>query len=125
MQFLSAGGLADIGRAQIEGLAIEVDFDAVEKFGPHHFHAHDVAAAGGNKFLHQRRVVEAQIEGPGPARPDQSSLMEFEAGDARAAAADVGLYHDGEAKPGGRLHRVGVAVDDPRPGIGKPQRFQQ
>ena len=44
--------------SEIEGIAAEMHLDSIQELGTHHFHAHDVPTARGNKFLYQGGVVE-------------------------------------------------------------------
>ena len=55
VQVHAAGGAADVCRAQVEGLAGNVDLDGVEIAAVQHLDAHDMRVARGNEFLHQRR----------------------------------------------------------------------
>ena len=65
---LAARGLADVRRAEIEGLAGEVDLDGVEILAAEGLDAGDVTAACGNELLHQGDVVEAELRACRPGR---------------------------------------------------------
>src|SRR6266481_1365726 len=124
LQLLAGGGAADVGGAEVESLAGEMDFDAVEIFGADHFHSDNVSTAGGNELLHQRGVIESKIKN---VRPDAFfQLFEIlKLGHTRAAAANIGFHHDGEAQAGGGGDGIFRMVDDPAFGVGKSERFEQ
>src|SRR5262249_16095324 len=58
-QFDAVGALANVSRAQIERVASCEDLDGIQKLAAQRFDACDVAAAGGDIFLHQRHLSPA------------------------------------------------------------------
>src|SRR5262249_33184304 len=52
LQFLAAGGFADVGRAQIKRIAGQMDLDAVQIAATHDLDANDMASARGYELLH-------------------------------------------------------------------------
>ncbi len=62
-KFLSAGGPAYVGRAEIKGFAGEMDLDAVKEFAADHFDTDDMSVTGRDEFLHQGGVVKTKIDG--------------------------------------------------------------
>src|SRR5215472_15385193 len=124
LEFLAGCGLADVGRAEVKSFSREMDLDSIKKLCSQHFHADNVAAARRNVFLHQRSVVQAKVERVGLSR-GLKFLARVVARDSRAAASDVGLYHDGETQTAGSFNCVGGMIDDSSSGIGKSQRIEQ
>src|SRR6478736_8794982 len=96
-QFLAAGGLTDVCRAEIKRFAREVNLDSVEKLAANNLHTNNMAAARGNEFLHQGSCIQPQIKGACLGR-----RLEFfpriKLCNSGAATANVRLYHDREAQ---------------------------
>jgi hypothetical protein len=69
----AATGLADVGRAQVEGLAGQMHANRIQIPAADALDADDVAAARGNELLHQSDVVEAEIEAPALAAASRSA----------------------------------------------------
>src|SRR6476661_8543454 len=125
-KFLSAGGPAYVGRAEIKCFAGEVDLDPVKELATDYFDAHDVSATGRNKLLHQGGVVEAKIDGGAVGFDGGLEIVKrVELGDACAAATNVRLDHDGEAETFGGGNCVSRAVDHARLGIRQAQGFKK
>src|SRR6185437_13002402 len=62
LEFLAAGGLADVGGAEVKRFSRDVDFNAVEILAADNLYANDVAVASRDEFLHQSCVIEAEVE---------------------------------------------------------------
>ena len=60
-EFDAGVGLADICRAKVEGVAGEVDADAVEEFAAEGLDAGDITAAGRDEFLEQGGMIDAEV----------------------------------------------------------------
>ena len=60
IQFHAARGLANIGRAKIEGFSSDVHVDAIQIFAADNFNARDVSASRWNELLHERGIVESE-----------------------------------------------------------------
>ena len=120
----AVGALADVGGAEVEGFARCEDLDRIEDATAQDFDADDVAAAGGNVFLNERRVIDAEIEAVfGGGAFEVGGLVE--AYDAGAAAADVRFHDDREAKAVGRGGRLRWVVEHAGRGVREAQRFEE
>ena len=102
IQFDAAGGAADVRRAQVEGLAGDVNLNRVQIAAVQHFDTHDMRIACGNELLHQRGRIHAEgktIRCVRRLRGRGSQLRwMIKALDARTAATDVRLDDDRPAK---------------------------
>ena len=103
-QLDAIGGLANIGRTQIEALARSKILDPVEKFAAQRFHARDVTAARRHEFLHQCGLIYAKID-RARCRRTLERIEGFVKHHAGTAAADICLYHDGKAQISRGVHR--------------------
>ena len=115
---------ADVGRAEVEALSGRVDADRVEIAAAERLHAHDALVPRGQELLHERGVVEPQVERAVTSHCLQR-LERVEAAHAGAAAADVRLHDDGEAQPLRRRGRLARLVDDARAREREPERVEQ
>ena len=61
-QFHTSICLADVCRAEVEGIAGEVYADGVEEFSTQGLYAGDIAIAGGDELLQQGGMIDAEIE---------------------------------------------------------------
>ena len=66
-QVCAGGGAADVGGAEVEGFAGDVDLDGVEVFAVEDFYADDVGVLRGDELLDERGGVEAELESVGGA----------------------------------------------------------
>ena len=78
LELSPVGRLADVGGAEVERPLRRIDVDRVEEPAAEHLDAGDVAVAKRSEFLHQRGVVDAEIEqavtgGAARARPAMSN----------------------------------------------------
>src|ERR1044072_7240420 len=96
---------ADVGRAEVEALAGRVDADRVEVASAECLDAHDATLLGGQELLHERGVIEPQLQRAVlRGRAERSGAVE--APDPGPAPPDVRLHHDREREPvaGGDPH---------------------
>src|SRR5438093_5289100 len=123
-QLRTAHGLADVGRAKIEALPSGVNPDGVEVAAAQYLDAHDALVGRRDVLLHQRSVIDPQIE-----RTRFRGLLQLgrrlEPPDPSARAADVGLQDDGEPQALSRSGCLSRAVDHAGLGMGQPELPEQ
>ena len=121
VQVDAGGGSADVGGAEVEGLAGDVDLDGVEEFAVENFDADDMGVFGRDELLDESGGVQAELEcvfRAGLGGDGGAELREaVETLDAGAGAADVGLDDDGPAKALGGVSRLRSPVDDASLGV--------
>ena len=116
-QFFAARAFANIGRAEIERLAGDVNLDGIQIFSAEHFHARDDAILRGKAFLHQRDVVDAEVQLRWRRWPPSNRARRGKFLDARSTAADVRLQNQRIADLFGRTQRLRRVIDHARLGI--------
>src|ERR1700733_12842318 len=128
IQLDAAGGAADVRRAQVEGLAGDVDFDRIDESAVQHFDTHDMRVACGDELLHERGRIHAEgktircvrgLRGRG-----RKLLWMIEALDARTAATDVRLDDDRPAETIRDRGCLGSAMNHARLRIGQAELFE-
>ena len=89
-KLFAVGGLADVGRAEIEGIFCRVNVDCVKKLSVENFHARDVRVAQRRQLLDERHSVDAKVDHPAFRRLFERRRI-VKTGDAGATATDVRL----------------------------------
>ena len=92
-----------------------VDLDRVEELAAERFDAGDVPAPCWHELLHQRRVIDTEIELVG-LRPLSASTSRFEEYFTMPAPLPpmFAFTTIGKRKPSARFHRLRRVIDDPR-----------
>ena len=119
-KLLAVGGLADVGRAEIERILGWINVDGVEKLAVENLDARDVPVVKRCQFLGEGDLVDPHVDRTrlGSCR---ERLRAIEAGDAGPASADVGFHDYRKAEALRGLRSEGGIVDDPRLGIREPK----
>src|SRR5947209_7078894 len=123
-ELFTVGGLADVAGAEVEGVSSDVHADGVKELAAEEFDTGDKAAARGDEFLHERGVVDPELDGVGGGGCGEfvGRIVFVDAG---AAASDIRFYHDGEAEAFGCGGRFAGVVDHAGLGIREPEALEK
>jgi len=94
----AVGGPANVGGAEVEGFAGDVNLDGVEKTTVEDLDADDMGVLRGNELLHEGDRIQAEGESVGNCGGLQG-VDGVKAGNTSAAAANVGLTTMGQRRP--------------------------
>src|SRR5207248_10687233 len=112
-QILSPPVLANVRGTQVERLAGDVDSNSVEVFATKDCNARDDSVPRGERFLHQRGRIDAEVEATRVDRGAQL-LGRTETLNSRAASANVRLQHHRIPDSFGGGKRLRRMIDDMR-----------
>ena len=126
-------GAADVGGAEVEGLAGDVDLDGVEELAVEDFDADDVGVAGGDELLDEGGGVEAKdwrASGSGwPSAGAAAAASSWEMWSKRLTPAPeppmLGLTTTGKRRPSAAAGAWAGPVDDAGFGVRDAERVHE